>query len=388
MFNITDSGLTDEQKDVMMRLLNFITDDSGEQIITLGADAGTGKTYTMRNIIQCARVNGCKVSAAAFTGRACTQLNSSGVDAQTLHSLMYRPEVDLDGNLIGWNKRSKDEIIGEIGDALILDEASFIPLDIYVDIMDLGVKIINCGDTMQLPSISNINGEAVEFNAMLDTSELYVTLTKNQRFDENSGIGRLASHLRKHDSLPTISSNDLKYVSKKRVMGQMFHRDNQYDVVVCGTNTTRNRLNSLIRNARGFYDDIPEVGERIICLRNNVIGKSGEKIYNGELFTVEGVIQVDQNISIFMIISEDGIKRHSVPVHNMKWVDEGYDASYLGRKDLQDFGWGYALTCHKCQGSTFKDVLVVDEDVSWFVSQQKWRYVAISRAASELTIAI
>lgn len=381
MFNLSASGLYEEQIDVLYRCLtHFIKGD--DQILTLGANAGTGKTYTSRVVIQAAADSGLSISAGAFTGRACTQLNSSGIDANTLHSILLEPVLDNDGNLRKWEDKPKDKILEYLGDGIILDEASFIPLDMYIKIMDYGVKIINSGDFMQLPSITNIDGENIEFNAMLDTTENVITLKESRRFSEMSGIGKLATHLRKENSI--INVDGVNTVSKRTIFGEMYHRSNEFDIVICGYNNTRHTLNALIRNARGFYDDIPEVGERVMCLRNSVI--AGSKINNGELYTIEWVNKMDE-YSTFGVLSECGKYHHSVDVMNQKWVNE--NAPNPKRKiPFQDFGFGYATTCHKAQGSTFQKVLVVDDDVSTFVDRQKWRYTAITRAASELTVAI
>lgn len=383
MFNIADSGLYDDQLQVMIKCLDHFTSD-GDQIMTFGADAGVGKTYTVRNMIQAASANGLRLSTGAFTGRACSQLNTSGVSANTLHSILLTPVMDDSGNLVRWINKDVREIMEYVGDGIILDEASFIPLDMYLKFMDLGVKILNVGDFMQLPSISStIDGESIEFNAMLDTSDKYVTLKKNRRFDELSGIGRIASALRRKNEIPYIEADDLGYVSKKAVMGEMYHRNNEFDIVLTGYNNSRHALNAVIRNARGYYEDIPERGERVMCLRNTVINHS--KINNGELYTVDWVVEGPEH-SRFGLLSECGKYTHSVDIMNSKWFNE--DAPNPERKEpFGDFGFGYATTVHKAQGSTFSKVLLLDDDVSKFVDRQKWRYTGATRAAEHLTIA-
>lgn len=383
MFNLTNSGLYDNQERVLVECLRHFTDKK-DQIMTLAANAGTGKTYTGRNIIQCAAASGVRISAGAFTGRACTQLNESGIEANTLHSILLKPIVDDNGNLIRWEKKDNSAILDYIGDGILLDEASFIPLDMYIMFMDLGVQILNVGDYMQLPSISIGNdGENIEFNAMLDTTDKVVTLLKNRRFTEDSGIGLLATHLRRYNNIKYISAPDLTYVKKQTVMGEMYHRANQFDIVVCGYNNTRHSLNAVIRNARGYYDDIPEVGERVMCLKNTII--NGSRLNNGELYDVDWV-EKGHEYSKFILISECGKYRHSVDIMNTKWFNE--DAPNPERKEpFGDFGFGYASTCHKVQGSTFPRVLIIDEDVSKFVDRQKWRYTGATRASTHLTIA-
>jgi exodeoxyribonuclease-5 len=49
-----------------------------------------------------------------------------------------------------------------------------------------------------------------------------------------------------------------------------------------------------------------------------------------------------------------------------------------------DFGW--AITCHKSQGSQWDDVVVHDESGSFREAADQWLYTAITRAAERLVI--
>ena len=51
------------------------------------------------------------------------------------------------------------------------------------------------------------------------------------------------------------------------------------------------------------------------------------------------------------------------------------------------FDYGYAITCHKSQGSEWDHVLVYDE-VLFKTDMKRWRYTAITRAAKKLTYCI
>lgn len=54
---------------------------------------------------------------------------------------------------------------------------------------------------------------------------------------------------------------------------------------ICGLNRVRWTYNARIRRMRGFDGDIPQVGERVICCRNN----SKEGLFNGGMGTLKKI---------------------------------------------------------------------------------------------------
>ena len=57
-------------------------------------------------------------------------------------------------------------------------------------------------------------------------------------------------------------------------------------------------------------------------------------------------------------------------------------------RKLALFDWGYAITCHKSQGSQAEKVLVIEE--GWPTEpdmRKRWAYTAVTRAERELTVA-
>lgn len=78
----------------------------------------------------------------------------------------------------------------------------------------------------------------------------------------------------------------------------------------------------------------------------------------------------------------------SVRVDSEMWTSEQRLEKNLGDRHLHDFVFGYALTCHRVQGSTMKKVLFVDEDVSFFLDQEAFRYTGVTRASEHVTVAL
>lgn len=378
--------LSDEQKlafHVICRHVMHFDPATDKNPIVLDANGGSGKS----TLVRCVKdyLHGtAHFALTAFTGRACAQISKDSPDspAQTSHAILKKAIVDHDGNLISFEDKTKDEILGAVGRAIIVDEGSMYPYDMYKKIMSLGIPVVIIGDTAQLPSIEPKTTEG--FNAMDVDEGLRLTLTRNFRQEQGSAIADLCMHLRENNSIPRRKSHDLKMILKSGVFKLRYHMDNEFDAVICGTNATRRKLNSLIRKARGYHEEIPETGELIMCKRNDMV--NNVRINNGEMYRVDGVFY-DEEVSKFFITGVDNDKKVTVNIPNHVWETERCDRTYKGNP-IQHFVFGYAMTCHAAQGSQFDNVLYIDEDVSYFLDQQKFRYTAVSRAAKHLTISI
>lgn len=359
-----------------------------EKIMLFIGPAGTGKTVVLRDLTSMFDRSGMVVGVVSYTGRAVMQLSLDGVPARTCHSLLYRVKLDPVTNApIGWARKSIPEILEVCRDGLIVDEGSMIPFDMHIYFMELGIPIIYCGDDMQLDPVEQ-NPEKQWFCAMssFDDTVPRIELTENHRFSKDSGIGRLASHLREMNSIPRLNRKDISIIKKDDVKKLPFHDSNEFDVIITGTNETRQLMNDLVRCARGFTGIVPEAGERIVCLENMVLD-DGRRINNGEIFTVTARFPMDGE-SKFLVRSENDVS-YTIIVADDFWRAEedpkGYPSG-VGNSRCK-FAYGYAMSCHKVQGSTFRRVLFIDEDVSFFLDRQKFRYTGVTRAAEHLTVA-
>lgn len=373
--------LQGEQLEAFYRCVNHFTNKIEGKYLVFGAFAGCGKTHTVRKVVSFLETYALNIAVVAFTGRAASQLAKEGCKAVTCHSLLYKPRFDHNNNVVGWDEKSASEILDVCSDGIIVDEGSMIPLSIHTIFDRLGVRVLYAGDFAQLPPVDmEVNG----FNAMTCVTGEVVSLVDNRRFDISNGIGYITNHLREHDSIPRVKKECLSYARKAAVMTEHYHTENEFDIVLCGMNKTRKALNNVIRRAKGFYGDTPEIGERVVCLKNGVLS-DGSRINNGELFTVE-VVLPGESSSVFILRGEDN-NTVTVRVLNTCWESE-QSPPVEGTNQLFCFGFGYCLSVHKAQGSTFGRVLFVDEDVSFFLERKKFRYTGCSRASEHLCIAI
>jgi exodeoxyribonuclease-5 len=152
-----------------------------------------------------------------------------------------------------------------------------------------------------------------------------------------------------------------------------------YDQIIVGTHRTRCRINNLIRAKLGFAGPLPLPGEKLICLKNN----HAKGLLNGTMWDVLAAGKEDDGFVPLQIRDDTGRIVDAVPA-----PVEGFTAQDGGGNDLpgDPFTFGYAVTCHKAQGSQWDSVCVVDESYCFRADRARWLYTAITRAARRLTM--
>lgn len=387
-----DYGLFEEQQDVLLDLISYILDDSNNAHYIFDASGGCGKTYLTRVMLKILKQRGITGTVVAFTGRACSQLRKgmadTGVEANTIHSVFYKPVFDDAGVLLRFDPRSDAEVKSECGSFIVVDEGSMIPKYIFERLKSLRIKLIIVGDQKQLPPVDKQNPD---FNAMFETKDAYgvSSLQTNRRTDQEcDGIVRLYETLKTENTMPRINGNGLRMVSAVVASSPKFLNENEFDIVICGTNKKRKELNSKIRKVK-FPEAgiVPVVGETVICMKNEAYPHC--VVNNGERFIVDAVIEGPDE-STFMLTSLDSGAHISPTILNDTWITEELPSNLSkdDRAKYKCYGYGYAVSCHRCQGSSFDRVLFFDENVSYFLDRQKFRYTAVTRAAKHLTVAL
>jgi exodeoxyribonuclease-5 len=347
--------------------------------LIFGANAGTGKTFTINALRHFLDLNNISHTAIAYTGRAAARIR-----AQTVHSLLYEPVIDEAGDLIRFEEIPLQILGDKAGQLIIVDEGSMIPRNMHDSLAKIGVPIIYVGDYAQLPPINADSSD--DFNAMFSLANAeHTSLVDMRRFSPDSGIGKIAKVLRDDNRLMKLKKDDVAVIPKTKVFDIQFYIDNRIDMVACGMNKTRKRINDVMRRAYGYEETMPEVGETVVCLRNDVI--NGVRINNGELYTVVFSTEVSDEYGTLMLVETETEKTVTVNVKHECWTSEYSSKQWRGKK-MSMFTYGYALTVHKLQGSTVGRLVYVDEDVSFFTDQQKFRYTGVTRAAEMLWLAV
>lgn len=148
--------------------------------------------------------------------------------------------------------------------------------------------------------------------------------------------------------------------------------------VLCGRNTTRNKINEAVRHDRG-YRRIVDQGDKLVSLWNT----PGMSLYNGTLVNVAETVGPTEVL----------FRHQNGQLGSTKFLPEVFGRTPYPRFDLEikqgrglPFDYGYCLTCHKSQGSEWDSVCVVDEGVIMRTPGDiaRWRYTAASRARTRL----
>jgi len=382
--------LSKDQKHVISELLEWQKDGYSSQYITVGGFAGTGKTTLIAELKN--KLNDTKkkrsIGFPAYTGKAARvlklKLHKLGVidktdSVGTIHSLMYSPIEDKNGEISGWQK--KDNISKDL---IIVDEASMIDGQIWSDLLSYNIPIIAVGDHGQLPPVKG------SFNLMQDPD---LKLEEIHRQEQDNPIIKISILARKFGIIPEKEyAKNIVKISKKSpyyndTVNKLLGEYNKKTLVICGFNHTRVKLNNRIREKLGIDFEKPQIGDRVICLRNN----HKNDIFNGMLGTLL-FIENKEKDWLKADIKMDGEKGEYngniyIPQFNNT---EPLNFTKFRNKTLKGdlFDFGYALTVHKAQGSQAKRVVLFEERFSRMTDEEwrRWLYTAVTRAQEELFI--
>lgn len=334
--------------------------------------AGTGKTTAIATAVAEANLN---MAYIAFTGKAASVMRRNGIDAQTLHSLIYRRIDDDPATGKPRFERAKRRDVAH-HDLIVLDECSMIGTDMANDLLSFGVPVLAIGDPAQLPPVNDRTGLGY-----FTKGEPDVLLTEVHRQAADNPILHLATRARQGEVIKYGNYGDSRVLFSGDI-----DPDELWDAdqVIVGTNVTRARLNKRARAHYGMVDETPMFGDKIICTRNN----HTYGIFNGEMFTVIRCDQISPAwMSMDVVRLEDPEKTviADIRVHvSMFNGREKPDESTLARSARFDFG--YAITAHKAQGSQWDNLIVIDESAVFRDDKHKWLYTAITRAAKTITV--
>jgi ATP-dependent exoDNAse (exonuclease V) alpha subunit len=353
--------------------------------------AGTGKTTLLKHL-QHLVPNG--VAYCSPTGKAARVLSKkTEKDATTIHKLLYRPltnelnELQKQlGELVSVGE--EDPRIQEIEDrirtleqselsfvkkenlefnasVIVVDEASMVDKYVAKDLFDLNRPLVLVGDPFQLPPVKSAAGWAsLEPDVVLDKIE-------RQQGDETFGIIQAATDVRTGSFLGVGLRDGPGFkVHRSQTLGWDAFSD--ADIVLCGTNDLRRKLNKGVRKYRGYTDPLPQVGEKIISLAND----DNTGIRNGEIFTVLGVTDV-RHRAVYLHIQDDTGTEYNVRTWGPLYENDA--ETDLVPNGFLRMTFAYAITVHKSQGSEWDRVILCD---SWPGQRYRnWLYTGLTRAA-------
>ena len=373
-----------------------------EKYTVIAGYAGAGKSTLVRFIIEELKTYGVKetdVCFACFTGKAAQVLLKKGnKNVITLHKLLYKSIPKESG---GFVRIPNPSIPYKI---VVVDEVSMAPKTLMDLLFKHNVYVICLGDPFQLPPV-----DKKEDNHLLDAPHIF--LDEIMRQAQESEIIQLSMAIRENRPIEVFQGKEVQILNKEELNTGML---TWADQILVATNATRVSINTQMRKLLNFGEK-PQDGDKIICLRNywDCFSDNEEPLVNGTIGilknsfltkryiqkivkSTDGLSHIDLIMGDF--ISDSGMYFHSLEM-DKKMIDTGefsldWKTVYqLNRnpktRDIPplEFTYGYAITCHKAQGSEWDKVLVIEEKFPFDkIEHARWLYTAVTRSSEKLVL--
>lgn len=423
---MSDFNLTKGQEDFLAMMREFMKAPPPMPAILTGY-AGTGKTTMIKAL---ASEFGQPIVLTP-TGKAALRVHeATGLEAKTLHRWMYTPKEHPESGEIKFKLKDSSMVEMPYNRLVIVDEASMVGRDLWEHLWDmcqmLGLRVLLVGDPFQLAPVEMNKGKDenfVPFASLADVQTKYRShLSEITRQALDNPILRASMMIRESSRI----EQPLKLLN--RVFTKGFD-DKCMEVykgggaVIVHKNDTRQRLNRMVRERLGHGEDLV-VGEPLLVLRNTYeIDR-----FNGEIINYEGWVNYDatpkavadrwRNVTqmlTFGVAKVDGCDVMLCP-EQVKGEAATMGESVIGKESRRYYGdfyhtgdeplydpdtkeylgpphlhanLGYALTCHKSQGSEWNQVLVLIESSTrpTTFEGRRWLYTAITRAKENVYFA-
>jgi len=406
--------LSPTQQNAIKQVIHWYKHETKQkQIFRLFGYAGTGKTTLTKLVIEELGLNQSRVAFLAFTGKAALVMQRHGIPAATIHSSIYKvhekdrtvykklkaklkaakteaARTEIKRKLASEKRELQKPIFildeeSPISDVslIVLDEVSMVGEELGNDLLSFQKPILVLGDPGQLPPIKDLG--------FFTEHEPDAMLTEIHRQAAESPIIQIATMARKGEVIPPIKfSNSVLRTTRQSANPDILLRADQ---VICSRNVTRRKFNTHMKIAAGFHSPYPTgQGEKLICLKN----QRNLGLYNGMFLSLKHIKDLSPIAFSAETTPEFGKKLlQPVPFYKGHFDDyvepmaERYSQDYFQIRDnhLVEIDWGYVITCHKAQGSQWKNVVVINEGFGRNrETYARWLYTAITRAEEGLVI--
>lgn len=362
--------------------------NKGVFVITGGP--GTGKTTTLKVLIDIFESMDKKIKLAAPTGRAAKRMKEqTGRDAFTIHKLL---EIGFGGDLAFSNVEELE------CDVLILDEVSMVDIllmETLLKSIESPTRLILVGDKDQLPSV----GAGNVLSDILDSGVIEsVNLEEIFRQSQESMIVKNAHLINKGD-MPILNVGDFFMISERQeAKGLEIIKDlvktrlpNYFNVtssdVQVLTPTKKGRhgtinLNEVLQDHLNDSQEYIEVlgkkfklGDRVIQTKNNYELESKlenefyedrkKGVFNGDLGYIS---KIDKENKKLRVVFDD--------VRSVEYTKD----------NLDELSLAYAMTIHKSQGSEFPVVVIPIYRAAPMLLTRNLIYTAITRASKAVVL--
>lgn len=360
-----------QQEQALKDVAQWVRNPGRKQVFRLFGFAGSGKSTLALAISEI--VKG-RVCFGAYTGKAASVMRSKGCsDATTIHSMIYKPKLNEWGGVEF--VRNEESPLDGAGLAII-DECSMVEKKIGNDLLSFRSPVLVLGDPAQLPPVSGqgffTHGEGCEPNVML---------TEIHRQAAHNPIIHMATKVRMGEKLALGSYGESRVIERAQLKPDDILASDQ---LIVGRNATRFAWNRRMREMRKYNADRPQPGEKLVCLRNSY----HRGVFNGTIWKLEKIGSAKEfwNIWVRPFDELQGTDVVALRVRKEFFVGREDELSDEDRRKTSEFTFGYALTCHKAQGSQWSNVVVNDESAVFRDDAKRWLYTALTRASEKVTV--
>ena len=372
---------------------------AGEKYTVIAGYAGTGKSTLVRYIIDALDIEEDRVCYCAFTGKAAEVLKKKGnKNVSTLHRLLYEHIPRPAGGFFRKPKLFIDY------DVIVVDEVSMAPKSLMELLFRHRVYVICLGDPFQLPPI-----DKEEDNHLLDNPHVF--LEEIMRQEEDSEIIQLTMKIRNQEPIDYFNGNEVKIIPYSDLNTGVLQWGDQ---ILTATNAKRQAINNQMRALQGRTGE-PVDGDKIICLRNywDDLSLNGDALINGTIGILQNSFQtwrkipsfIQSDIKKFDVLVGDLVVPETKDIYQMTEMDRqmiitgekccDWRLSYklgklrpkYGEIVPKEFTYAYAVTVHKAQGSSWPNVVVLEESFPFNkIEHARWLYTACTRAEKKLVL--
>lgn len=359
---------TDEQKECINSICKH-------NVNLLTGKAGCGKSTVLRAITEIYKSY--SIGCCALSAKAAQRIiETTGHDAMTIHRLLqFNPSR-------GWGFNEENPLPFDI---VILDEASMVNIPLFkvlLSAVNLGTKVILCGDDGQLPPIGygNLFHDLLEHNCFHSFK-----LKQIHRQAAKSGIISDAAKIRNNENplskpatkVVTGELQDMTYMFRDNREGmrnlavKLFLKAIEQDGVentIIITPCKQDRINSTFEINKIIQDKLFPSPKKSI--------KIGVK----EFRVGDRIIQTVNDYEINVMNGETGYVTDIVDNNTIMVRFDNKSEMMYTRDNCANIELAYALTIHKTQGSGYKNVICIIDNTHYKLLDSCLLYTGITRA--------
>ena len=358
--NINNFTMSDSQ-------LNALKVFCESNISILAGTAGTGKSSSIKGLVSLMEDNHLTYTLLSPTGKASKVLSeSTGRKAYTIHKRCFSGSIDTD--------------------VVIVDECGMVSLDVFCMLLSAiqndNARIVLVGDPAQLSSIglSKIYDDLIKSNKVPMTmltevfryksnGSLFVATNIRQgknffdddfvKHNENTNEYTVSDNYKfiQTDKVLETVVNEYKKLLQKGIKKENIMVLSPFNVGLFGTyainNEIQQMINPILPNDKIQSRTVNKTkivfkeGDLVINTKNDYEAVKADSYYANK--DVEGISESDYETTA-IVNGQMGIIREVVDKGLIIQFDE--EMVYMNRNKLNHLLLGYAISCHKSQGST------------------------------------